>query len=615
MNEGFPEIGEQNGWADTACIPDLETLRRAAHHDRAAIVLGDLWWSPERARRDLAAQRPARPVRARRGGRADAVGGGRVRVLRLRRRRTRRPARRGTAHLEPRAPRRRPTTSSTASTATRSCSATCGARSSASGIPVESIKSEMGHGQYEITFQPSRRPGGRRPRRARQAVHARGGGAATACAATFMARLEPAGMGSSGHIHLSRRGPRRREPVRSRRHRSVGARPALHRRDHAPRARVHAAGLPVRELVQAARPGQLRDRGAGLRRRGPDDPVPRLRPRPLAQRRVPDPGRRRQPVPGPGGDGGGRAWRASSRAPSRSPRAPPRPTRSARSPTTCATRSNAGGRRRGRAPRSATWSSTRSRWPAATSSPCSRARSPTSSCGAGSSGCSGRHRRRGRHRARHRAAPPPRRATTSWWRTSSTRPPTSTRPTSAATSSTSSASLAALRAAVGAELSVLVNAAGIVERTTFGEHTEQEWERIFAVNARAPLFVVQGLADLFHEGSAIVNVTSMEANHVVASTGRTTSIYASTKAALREPHGDPGGRARAARHPGQRGRAGPDRDAPDARHAVRDARLVPRADAARRVRRAGGRRRRDRVPRLGRRALRDRRLPSPSTAA
>jgi 3-oxoacyl-[acyl-carrier protein] reductase len=92
--------------------------------------------------------------------------------------------------------------------------------------------------------------------------------------------------------------------------------------------------------------------------------------------------------------------------------------------------------------------------------------------------------------------------------------------------------VAALRAALGGELSALVNAAGIVERTSFGEHSEQEWERIYAVNARAPLFVTQGLADLLHEGSAVVNVTSMEANHVVASTGRTTTIYASTKAAL-----------------------------------------------------------------------------------
>ena len=69
---------------------------------------------------------------------------------------------------------------------------------------------------------------------------------------------------------------------------------------------------------------------------------------------------------------------------------------------------------------------------------------------------------------------------------------------------------------------------------------------------------------------------------MVASTGRTTTIYASTKAALQEPHRDAGGRARAARDPRQRGRAGPDRDAPDDRHAVRDAGLVQPADAARR---------------------------------
>jgi NAD(P)-dependent dehydrogenase (short-subunit alcohol dehydrogenase family) len=95
------------------------------------------------------------------------------------------------------------------------------------------------------------------------------------------------------------------------------------------------------------------------------------------------------------------------------------------------------------------------------------------------------------------------------------------------------ASIAALRAAIDGQLQVLVNAAGIVERTNFGEYTPQEWERVYAVNARAPLFLVQGLSDRLGEGSAIVNVASMEATDVVASTGRTTTIYASTKAALK----------------------------------------------------------------------------------
>ncbi len=95
------------------------------------------------------------------------------------------------------------------------------------------------------------------------------------------------------------------------------------------------------------------------------------------------------------------------------------------------------------------------------------------------------------------------------------------------------ASVATLREAIPGSLQVLVNAAGIVERTHFGEYTVPEFERVFAVNMRAPLFLIQGLSDRFAEGSAIVNVASMEATDVVASAGRTTSIYASTKAALK----------------------------------------------------------------------------------
>ncbi len=95
------------------------------------------------------------------------------------------------------------------------------------------------------------------------------------------------------------------------------------------------------------------------------------------------------------------------------------------------------------------------------------------------------------------------------------------------------ASLPALRDALAGGVGGIVNAAGIVERTRFGDHTPAEWERIYAVNARAPLFLIQGLADLLSPGAAIVNVASMEATDVVASDGRTTTIYASTKAALK----------------------------------------------------------------------------------
>ncbi len=93
--------------------------------------------------------------------------------------------------------------------------------------------------------------------------------------------------------------------------------------------------------------------------------------------------------------------------------------------------------------------------------------------------------------------------------------------------------LPALQKALPGELRAIVNAAGIIEQTRFGEHTPAEWERIYAVNARAPLFLVQALADRLVRGSAIVNVLSIEATAVLASRGTTTGIYASTKAALK----------------------------------------------------------------------------------
>ena len=94
------------------------------------------------------------------------------------------------------------------------------------------------------------------------------------------------------------------------------------------------------------------------------------------------------------------------------------------------------------------------------------------------------------------------------------------------------AAVAAVRARCE-QVDVLVNAAGIVERTRFGELTTEEWDRVHAVNARAPLYLVQGLVDCMPAGSAIVNVASMESTTVVASTGRTTSVYAASKAALK----------------------------------------------------------------------------------
>jgi NAD(P)-dependent dehydrogenase (short-subunit alcohol dehydrogenase family) len=94
------------------------------------------------------------------------------------------------------------------------------------------------------------------------------------------------------------------------------------------------------------------------------------------------------------------------------------------------------------------------------------------------------------------------------------------------------ATVAAVRAACP-RVDVLVNGAGVVESLPFSEVGLADWERVVAVNARAPFFLLQGLVDRMPSGSAVVGIASIEAITVLAMSGATSSIYASTKAALR----------------------------------------------------------------------------------
>ena len=80
---------------------------------------------------------------------------------------------------------------------------------------------------------------------------------------------------------------------------------------------------------------------------------------------------------------------------------------------------------------------------------------------------------------------------------------------------------------------VLVNGAGVVEPRPFGEVSLADWERVVGVNARAPFFLLQGLVDRMPRGSAVIGIASIEAITVLAMSGATSSVYASTKAALR----------------------------------------------------------------------------------
>jgi NAD(P)-dependent dehydrogenase (short-subunit alcohol dehydrogenase family) len=77
----------------------------------------------------------------------------------------------------------------------------------------------------------------------------------------------------------------------------------------------------------------------------------------------------------------------------------------------------------------------------------------------------------------------------------------------------------------------LVNAAGITDRASVADGTLDDWERLFALNARAPAFLMQqviGAARAAGHPASIVNILSMNAHCGSPELG----FYAATKGAL-----------------------------------------------------------------------------------
>ena len=85
-----------------------------------------------------------------------------------------------------------------------------------------------------------------------------------------------------------------------------------------------------------------------------------------------------------------------------------------------------------------------------------------------------------------------------------------------------------VRAVVGDRLDVLVANAGISRMGTIEETTVEDFDDLFAVNVRAPYFLVQQLLPTMSKGSSIVLLSSLAAH---ASVG-TLSAYAATKGAI-----------------------------------------------------------------------------------
>src|ERR1700687_4728564 len=85
-----------------------------------------------------------------------------------------------------------------------------------------------------------------------------------------------------------------------------------------------------------------------------------------------------------------------------------------------------------------------------------------------------------------------------------------------------------VRAVVGGRLDILVANAGTSKSATIEETTVEDFDRLFAVNVRAPFFLIQQLLPIMCKDCSIVLVSSLAANAVVG----TLAAYAGTKGAI-----------------------------------------------------------------------------------
>jgi 3-oxoacyl-[acyl-carrier protein] reductase len=84
------------------------------------------------------------------------------------------------------------------------------------------------------------------------------------------------------------------------------------------------------------------------------------------------------------------------------------------------------------------------------------------------------------------------------------------------------------REIIGDRLDILIANAGVSKVATIEDTTVEDFDRLFAVNVRAPFFLVQQLLRILHEGSCIIFVSSLAAHAVVG----TIPAYAATKGAI-----------------------------------------------------------------------------------
>jgi len=85
-----------------------------------------------------------------------------------------------------------------------------------------------------------------------------------------------------------------------------------------------------------------------------------------------------------------------------------------------------------------------------------------------------------------------------------------------------------VRRIVGDRLDILVANAGVSKAATIEDTSVEDFDRLFAINVRAPFFLVQQLLPILGKGSSVVLVSSLAAHATVG----TLAAYAATKGAV-----------------------------------------------------------------------------------
>jgi 3-oxoacyl-[acyl-carrier protein] reductase len=85
-----------------------------------------------------------------------------------------------------------------------------------------------------------------------------------------------------------------------------------------------------------------------------------------------------------------------------------------------------------------------------------------------------------------------------------------------------------VRKLIGARLDIIVANAGVANGASIEDQTVEEFDRHFAINVRAPFFLVQQLLPVLGEGSSIILLSSLAARATVG----VMPAYAATKGAI-----------------------------------------------------------------------------------